>query len=148
LNALELRAIAYLIAAICFGCLGAYLAGLHYKAIIAEGDARVANVAAQAAVAAKAQQDVADAHNREVVSGLQTQLDAAVASGADFAKRLRDAEARSRVVSQGADRPAAPATGQQDGTDRLTDLLGAAAAECLINEARQDALIEELKPQL
>ena len=148
MSGIELRAIAYLIAALLIGSCGAYLASLHYKAIIAEGDARMADVAAQAAMAAKAQQDVADAHNREVVAGLQTQLDSANALGADFARRLRDAEARSRVVSQGTGGPVSTPTGQQDSSDRLTELLAAAAAECLTNEARQDALIEELKPQL
>ena len=128
--------------------LGGYLASLHYREVIAQNEARVADVAAKAAVAAKAQQDAADANNREVVARLQTQLDSSTALGADFAHRLRNAEARSRQLSQATGGPGTPATGPETGSDSLTGLLGAAAAECFRNEARQDALIAEVKPQL
>ena len=147
-NALELRAAAYLVAALGFVYLGSYLAGLHYREIIAKDQANVAQLAAQAAEAAKAKQDLADANNARVVAGLSSQLDSVNASARDFAQRLRDAEARSSRVPQGADKPGAAATSPQGGSDSLTELLAAAAAECFANEARQDALIAELKPQL
>ena len=147
-NAIELRAITYLLGALGFMYLGGHLAGLHYEALIAKDHAAIANLAAQAAVAAKAKEDLANSNNATVVVGLQSQLDNANAAAADFAYRLRDAEARSRQLPKGGDKPGTPATAPQGSSDSLTGLLTAAAAECFDNEARQDALIKELKPQL
>src|SRR5215469_9214793 len=148
MNALELRALAYVLAACGFTYLGSYPAGLHYEAIIQRDKANVAQLAAQAAVAAKAQQDLADTNNRAVVGRLQSQLNSANDTANDFAVRLRDAEARGRGVSQAPDKPGTAAAPGAVGADRLTELLAAAAAECERNEARQDALINELRPQL
>jgi hypothetical protein len=147
-NALELRALAYVLAALGFMFLGAHLAGLHYQAIIEKDRANVATLAAQAAEAAKAKQDLADANNARVVAGLNASLTSANAAVADFANRLRNSEARGRAVSAIANQPG---TTTASGTESIRDLAQLCAdtdAEDQRNAARLDALIAEIKPQL
>jgi hypothetical protein len=148
LNALELRAIAYVVAAGLFTWLGAHLAGLHYEAIIAKDRAAVEQAAAQAAVAAKAQQDVANANNNVVVARLQAKLDTTIADNTDLANQLSDARARRSNLPKAPNIPGAPATGEPSSSRQLDELIAAALTECQQNSARQDALIQELKPQL
>jgi len=147
-NTLELRAIAYLLAAGLFVWLGAHLAGLHYEAIIAKDHEAVANAAEQAAMAAKAKQDVANANNNVVVARLQAKLDTTIADNTDLANQLQDARARSRILPKAPNLPGAAATPAASGDRRLDELIAAALTECQQNSARQSALIEELKPQL
>jgi hypothetical protein len=153
MTALELRLIVYAILAL--GVIGgsvwvgAHFTAQHYQILIAKDHAAEAQLAAAAAQAAKAQQDAADAHNAEIQRDLQTQLSSTRSLAGDFALRLRRAEqAASGNVSKGSGRSGALDTSQANRSDRLTGLLSDAAGECLANEARQDALIAELAPQL
>lgn len=106
-----------------------------------------------AAIANATKERDAALHANEVAqNGYQAQLSAANASAADFARRLRDAEARIAAggggVSQGSDRRESPDPSATASDVRLTNALGNALAECSANTAQLDALIVELKPQL
>jgi hypothetical protein len=90
--------------------------------------------------------------NEVAQNGYQAQLSAANASAADFASRLRRAEAsiaaNSRPMPQGGGGQQSSATSAQTGDVNLTNALGAALAECSANTAQLDALIVEIKSQL
>jgi hypothetical protein len=107
-------------------------------------DAAIANVTKE--------RDAALQANEVAQNGYQAELSAANASAADFARRLRSAEARLAASSgsvpqaSGGQQSADPSS--QAGDVRLTNALGAALAECSENAAQLDALIVELKPQL
>jgi len=152
MTALEVRLIAYAILTLMVigGSIwvGAHFTALHYQVIIQKEHDAQAQLAATAALAAKAKQDAADAHNREVYDGLQTQLADNRARADELARRLRNAETAGSHLPKGPGGPGTAATPQAPGPDRLTGLLGDALAECFDNESRQEALIAELKPQL
>lgn len=103
------------------------------------------------ATATKQRDDALQA-NEVAQNGYQIQLSAANSSAADFAKRLRSAEARiaanSSAVSKDGSGQQPSTASSQAGDVGLTNALGAALAECSSNAAQLDALIVELKPQL
>jgi len=134
------------------------LKGYHaiYKAgqqsIQVKWDANLADInkTADAAIAkAQKDRDAAIAANGAIHDEYETKLNSANAVATDFAIRLRDAySAGGRSVSQAGHQPGSAQTSQPAGDDRLTGLLGRAAAECLQNSAQLDALAAEIKPQL
>jgi hypothetical protein len=147
-NPLELRAIAYLVCALGFIYLGGHLASLHYNTIISKDRAAVAELALEASEAAKAKEEAANANNARVIAGVQARLDSVTASNADLSVRLRNAETRSRQLSQASNKPGtAPAPGPLGQPD-LASVCTAVDAEDQRNAARYIALIAELKPQL
>lgn len=163
MTTLELRLLAYaVLAMLLFG--GTFSYGLRVgehrvqvgwdadKARWAAHDAQVAETAARAASDALNREAAAQAHNDEVIHGLQSTLGDAQARGDDFARRLRVAEtaaaARGRDVPQAAGQPAAPAAGGAGSSAALDAALADAAAECIRNADRLDALVGEIKPQL
>lgn len=107
-------------------------------------DAALANVTKE--------RDAALATNEAAQNAYQTQLSAATASAADFASRLRSAEARiaanrSSVPKSGSGSEPTPASAQS-GDVVLTNAIGSALAECSANAAQLNALIAEIKPQI
>jgi len=114
--------------------------------------AKIQAVTDAAIATATKQRDDAFIANEVAQHGYQEQLSAINATAADFARRLRYAEARIATHSDplpktsGGQQPAA--TGAQAGDVNLTNAIGAALAECSANTAQLDALIVELKPQL
>jgi hypothetical protein len=114
--------------------------------------AAIQRVADAAIAQATKERDDALTANEVAQNGYQTQLSAANASAADFAKRLRYTEAliatRSSAVPKAGSGQQPTATSTQSGDVSLTNALGAALAECSANVAQLDALIIEIKPQL
>jgi DNA-binding LytR/AlgR family response regulator len=111
--------------------------------IQATADAAIANVTKE--------RDAALQANEVAQNGYQVQLSAANASAADFARRLRNAEASiaasSRAMSKVGSGQQSTTTGTQSGDVVLTNALGSALAECSANAAQLNALIAEVKPQ-
>ncbi len=152
MTALEIRIIAYALLALSLIGTAAYIThrldANHYETIIAKSDAAQEKLAATAAQAAKAQQDMADAHNREIQNGLQTTLVAISGSRDDLARRLRLATSASGHLSQTSGGSGLVNPSPNDGAGQINELLSDALTECRSNEARQNALIAELRPQL
>lgn len=115
---------------------------------------KAAIMAAAAAAILKAQQDRDEAlqANQVIHDTYEAELLAAHTSANSLAQRLREyaanATANSGRVPQADRGPGSPAAGTPSGDDRLTELLGAAFAECTQNADQLDALIAQLKPQL
>jgi len=118
----------------------------------AKWDANLADInrVADAAIAeANRKRDEAIAANGAIHDEYETKLNSANAVATDFAVRLRDAySAGGRSLPKAGGVPGSTETSQPPGDDRLTGLLGRAAAECLQNSAQLDALAAEIKPQL
>lgn len=117
-----------------------------------EDKSAIQKVTDAAIATATKQRDDALQANEVAQNGYQIQLSAANSSAADFAKRLRSAEARiaanSSAVSKAGSGQQPSSASSQAGDVGLTNALGAALAECSSNSAQLDALIVELKPQL
>lgn len=123
-----------------------------YQAQIAQNQ-----LAAQAAANAALQDQInarlsVEAHNAQVITALQSQVDD-TAADRDRANRLLELAARenrsgTRPVSQTADQPGAAPAGQTAGPVNLAGLLVAVKDECVRNAGQLDALQAELKPQL
>lgn len=117
--------------------------------------ADVQRTADTAIAAATKERDDANARNEVTRDGYQTQLLAANANAADFAERLRRAEASlaagGSAVPKAGGGSAAATAGAPSSADQLGKLAQLTAdlhAECIANASQLDALIAEIKPQL
>jgi len=140
---------------------GGYLIGNHwearYSALQASHAQEMADAQEAGRKALQAQleqfQNVS-ANNAKVIRALQTQTDAATADSArdrELAQRLLHAAqggSSCHAVPQAGAGPATAPASQSQSTERLGDLLVAAADESRACARQLNALIEEIKPQL
>ena len=138
------------------GC-GIYI----YRSGVVTGRAQIqvkfdAFVRASDAVVAKQKVDneakriATESNNAEVLAALSAQRDRAVADRAVFARQLHDylAKASSSAVPESPSGPAAPTESQSSSLAAIATALVDFRSECIDNANRQDALIDELVPQL
>lgn len=162
MTSLYLRLGAYTLAALLFGSIGWFINGDRWQAkyeALQAGDAQ-ARADAEGAVRKALQAQIDDAQavsalNNKVIHDLQAQSDA-VAAQRDVVtgqlKRLLTAQARSTTpsgdVPQALSQPGTVTAGPTPGDGRIAELLGDAIAECRGNSRIQNALIQEITPQL
>lgn len=115
------------------------------KFVAASDKAAAAQLAQNAADKSKA-----ESNNAQVITRLSGERDSAVADRNVFAGRLRAAiaQASSSPVPQGTDQPGTAPEGQPPSLSALADAIADARTECIDNDNRFDALIDELTPQL
>jgi hypothetical protein len=120
-----------------------------------EGQAKAERVARTALQDQLEAQNETLAHNAQVMNELDQKRAAIDADRDRISAQLRRvlAQAARSCPSGGAvpetdHRPGAPQTGGDEGAERLARLAGAAIAECRGNNARLDAVVEQITPQL
>ena len=112
----------------------------------------IAKLASDAALKAEKDREDALANNEGVISDLQIQLQSARGLNTQLSASLRNYQTRPAAGGGGVPKAGGGQTVVVTAADpsvgRLDDALGAALSECADNRANQQALINELKPQL
>jgi hypothetical protein len=97
------------------------------------------------------ERDTALAANEAIQSDYQAKLSATIASTADLAQRLRNAESRlaasSRPVPQAGSGQQSSSPSQNASVDSLNEAIAAVIAESKANSAQLNALVAQVKPQ-
>lgn len=161
MTALYLRIAAYGLAALLAGSIGWFVNGdrweAKYESLQAGHAQELADAQGKAKQALQTQLEQfqeTSTNNAKVIDALNTQTLQAQADGArdhDLAQRLLHAaqgSAGSPGVPQTGHQPATPPAGDPQGTERLGDLVVAAADESRACARQLNALLEELQPQL